>query len=205
MGSYLVCVTGASGSVYGLRVLSALSAGGHEVHALFSAWGARVTLAETGEGAASWLDRAGIPASRRHDPADLSAAVASGSFHLDGTVVAPCSMSTLGAVASGAGANLVHRVCAVALKEGRPLVLVPRETPLSLIDLRNMSSLAEAGASIMPASPGFYHRPATVDELVDFMAGKILDRLGVAHSLCARWDGAPTGDARPGDHHGEPS
>lgn len=193
MGRFLVCVTGASGSVYGLRVLRALAGAGHETHAVFSPWGGRVTLAETGRSAEYWLDAAGVPAERRHDAADLSAAPASGSFRLDGTVVVPCSAATLGAVASGAGANLVHRACAVALKEGRPLVLVPRETPLSLIDLRNMTSLAEAGASILPACPGFYHRPASVDELVDFVAGKILDRLGVANDLCARW-GQPSGE-----------
>jgi 4-hydroxy-3-polyprenylbenzoate decarboxylase len=99
-------------------------------------------------------------------------------------------MSTLGALASGASTNLVHRAGSVALKEGRPLILVPREAPLSLVDLRNMTALAEAGATILPASPGFYHKPTTVDQLIDFVAGKILDRLGVAHRLLAPWQGS---------------
>ena len=101
-------------------------------------------------------------------------------------------MSTVGAIASGAATNLVHRAAAVALKEGRLLVLVPRETPWSLVDLRNLTSLAEAGAAVLPACPGFYHRPASMDDLVDFVAGKILDRLGVEHALFGRWGGDDT-------------
>lgn len=189
MGRYLVCVTGASGSVYGLRVLEALVGLGHEAHALFSDWGARVTLSETGTSADAWLDGLGIGPERRYKPSDLFAAPASGSFRLDGTAVVPCSMSSLGAMAGGHGLNLVHRAAAVALKEGWPLVLCPRETPLTLIDLKNMCALAEAGAVILPASPGFYHRPASIDQLVDFVAGRILDRLGVQHELCPRWAG----------------
>ncbi|MFH2114143.1 MAG: UbiX family flavin prenyltransferase [Spirochaetota bacterium] len=189
MGRYLVCVTGASGSVYGLRVASALIEAGHEVHAIFSPWGARVMLQETGEAPESWSARLGLSADRVYAPDNLAAPPSSGTFRLDGTVIVPCSMSTLGALASGAAANLVHRAGGVALKEGRPLILVPREAPLSLVDLRNMTALAEAGATILPASPGFYHKPTTVDQLVDFVAGKILDRLGLGHRLFEPWDG----------------
>lgn len=190
MGRYLVCVTGASGSIYGMRAMAALAEAGHEVHAVFSAWGARVAEEETGLSARAWLDRLGIPRSRSYAPDDLAAPPASGSWPLDGTIIIPCSASTLGAVASGAGANLVHRAAAVALKEGRPLVLVPRETPLSLVDLRNMTALAEAGAAIVPACPGFYAKPATIGDIVDFVAGKALDRLGVRLPLVKPWEGS---------------
>jgi flavin prenyltransferase len=190
MGRYLVCVTGASGSIYGLRVISSLVKAGHEVHAIFSVWGTRVMLQETGEFPEAWMDRQGLPPGRVHAPDNLAAPPSSGTFRLDGTIIVPCSMSTLGALASGAATNLVHRAGSVALKEGRPLILVPREAPLSLVDLRNMTSLAEAGATILPASPGFYHRPTTVDQLVDFVAGKILDRLGVEHLLLEPWSGS---------------
>jgi len=192
MGRYLVCVTGASGAVYGLRVIRALVEGGHEAHAIVSAWGERVVLEETGRKAAHWFSEFGLPAERVHNPADLTAPPASGTFRLDGTCIAPCSMATVGALASGSARNLVQRAGAVALKEGRTLVLATRETPLSLIDLRNLATLAEAGAAILPASPGFYHRPKTIDDLVDFVAGKVLDRLGVDHELFARWTGSPS-------------
>jgi len=202
MGRYLVCVTGASGSVYGKRTIEALAEAGHEVHAVFSTWGASVFETETGLSLDAWLDGLGFPRDRLYDPADMAAPPSSGSWRLDGTVVVPCSMSSLGAIASGATTNLVHRAAVVALKEGRRLVLAPRETPLSLVDLRNMTSLAEAGAAIVPACPGFYHRPATIDELVDFVAGKILDRLGAdcgegRDGLFERWGGGPTGRPAP--------
>ncbi|HUW71269.1 MAG TPA: UbiX family flavin prenyltransferase [bacterium] len=187
MGRYVVCVTGASGSAYGARTIEALIDAGHEVHVIFSAWGARVFETEMGLAVDSWLSNIGLPQDRVHAPDDLAAPPSSGSWQRDGTIIVPCSMSTTGAIASGATTNLVHRAAAVALKEGRPLVLVPRETPWSLIDLRNLTALAEAGAAIVPACPGFYHRPATIDDIVDFMAGKILDRLGVQHHLVDRW------------------
>lgn len=189
MGRYLICITGASGSVYGLRVANALIDTGHEVHTVFSPWGATVMLQETGETPEAWSKRQGLSPDRIHAPDNLAAPPSSGTFRLDGTVIVPCSMSTLGALASGATTNLVHRAGSVALKEGRPLILVPREAPLSLVDLRNMTFLAEAGATILPASPGFYHRPTTIDHLVDFVAGKILDRLGVEHRLFEPWNG----------------
>jgi flavin prenyltransferase len=122
-----------------------------------------------------------------HAPDDLAAAVSSGSFRLTATVIAPCSMGTVAALASGVVQNLVHRAGAVALKEGWPLVLVPRESPLSLVALRNLVALREAGAVIMPASPGFYVRPASVDDLVDQVVGRICDRIGVAAPWASRW------------------
>jgi 4-hydroxy-3-polyprenylbenzoate decarboxylase len=131
----------------------------------------------------------GIPPERIYSPDDLGAPPASGSFRVDGTVVVPCSMSSVGAIASGICLNLIHRAALTCLKEGRPLVLVPRETPFSLPDLRNLTSLAEAGAAILPASPAFYHAPQGIEDLADFIAGKILDRLAVEHDLYTRWKG----------------
>jgi len=189
MGRYLVCVTGASGSAYGVRTIEAILAAGHEVHLVLSTWGARVFETETGLTVDAWISGIGLPKDRVHAPDNLAAPPSSGSWQLDGTVIVPCSMSTIGAVASGATTNLVHRAAAVALKEGRTLVLVPRETPWSLVDLRNLTALAEAGAAILPACPGFYHHPATIDDIVNFVAGKILDRLGVGHGLFDRWEG----------------
>jgi 4-hydroxy-3-polyprenylbenzoate decarboxylase len=118
---------------------------------------------------------------------DLSAPPASGSFGAEAAVIIPCSMNTLAALAAGLAGNLVQRAGYVALKEGRPLVLVPREMPVTRIDLENMARLAEAGAVIMPAMPGFYHRPKTVGDIVDFVVAKILARLGIEHGLDVRW------------------
>ncbi|AEF82323.1 UbiX family flavin prenyltransferase [Leadbettera azotonutricia] len=187
MGKYLICITGASGSVYGIRTIKALVEGGHEVHSIVSSWGNRVMERETGKSLASWIGELGLPPERVYAPEDLAAPPASGSFRLDGTVVVPCSMSSVGAIASGLCLNLIHRSALVSLKEGRPLVLVPRETPLSLLDLRNLTVLAEAGAVILPASPAFYQVPQNIDDMVNFVAGKILDRLGIDHNLYTRW------------------
>jgi 4-hydroxy-3-polyprenylbenzoate decarboxylase len=187
LGRYLICLTGASGSIYGIRTLRALVEGGHEVHGVASLWGARITKQETGRSFGDWVKELGIPPERIYSPEDLSSPPASGSFRLDGTVVVPCSMSSIGAVASGICLNLIHRAALTCLKEGRPLVLVPRETPFSLPDLRNLTSLAEAGAVILPASPAFYYAPKGIEDMVDFIAGKILDRLSVEHDLYARW------------------
>jgi 4-hydroxy-3-polyprenylbenzoate decarboxylase len=198
MGRYLVCVTGASGAAYGKRTIEALSAAGHEVHAVFSAWGRRVLETETGLSLDAWLDGIAFPRERLYAPDDLAAPPSSGSWRLDGTVVVPCSMSSLGAIASGATTNLIHRAAAVALKEGRRLVLVPRETPLSLVDLRNLTALAEAGAAILPACPGFYHGPETIADLVDHVVGKILDRLIVGYNVVGHNVVGHNDDGSPG-------
>lgn len=189
MGKYLICITGASGSVYGIRTIKALIKGGHEVHCVVSPWGDRVIREETGKPFNSWVDELGIKAESVYAPENLGAPPASGSFGLDGTVVVPCSMSTVGAVASGVCLNLIHRAALISLKEGRPLILAFRETPLSLPDLRNLTALAEAGAAILPAAPAFYHAPQNIDDLIDFIAGKILDRLSVKHNLYTQWRG----------------
>ena len=121
---------------------------------------------------------------------NMAARPSSGSHPQEGMVVVPCSMGTLGAIASGAGTNLIHRAADVTLKEGRRLILVPRETPYNAIHLENMLRLARAGAHIIPASPGFYHRPRTIESLVDHLVFRILDHLGVPHSQATRWQGA---------------
>jgi flavin prenyltransferase len=183
---YLICVTGASGAVYGLRLLRALALrDGAELHLVASHWGRRVILEETGSPLEAHLE--GMGPVRVHDPDDLSASVASGSFRLSAAAIVPCSLGTVGALASGVVTNLVHRAGAVALKEGWPLVLVPRESPLSLVALRGLAALREAGAVILPACPGFYGRPSTVDELVDGVVERICDSMGAALPGARRW------------------
>ena len=189
MAKYLVCITGASGSVYGIRTMKALISAGHEVHGIVSNWGAKTMEEETGKSFASWSAELGLPAENVYAPENMGALPASGSFSLDGTVIAPCSVSSIGAIASGISLNLIHRCAQVALKEGRPLVIAPRETPLSLPVLRNLCTLAEAGAAILPACPAFYHAPQSMDDLIDFVVGKILDRLSVARNFGALWRG----------------
>ena len=194
MARYLVCMTGASGAIYGIRLLQVLASGdgpcpGAELHLVATKWAERVVLEETGSPMASHVAAIGDRRIMTHDPEDLAAPVSSGSFTLDATVVVPCSMGTAGAVASGLSANLVQRAGAVALKEGWPLILVPRETPLSLISLRSLVTLKEAGAVILPASPGFYTRPSGIDDLVDQIVSRIVDHLGLAMPGAKRWEG----------------
>jgi 4-hydroxy-3-polyprenylbenzoate decarboxylase len=194
MDRYLVCMTGASGAAYGLRLLGALAspAGpcpGAELHLVASAWARRVVLEETGKALEAQLDALGPDRIEVHGAGDLAAPVASGSFRLRASFVVPCSMGTAGAIAAGLSANLIQRAGAVALKEGWPLVLVPRESPLSLPALRALVALKEAGAVILPASPGFYSRPASVDELVDQLVARILDSVGLELPGAKRWEG----------------
>ncbi|MCX7775524.1 MAG: UbiX family flavin prenyltransferase [Rectinemataceae bacterium] len=191
----LVCITGASGALYPLRLIAALTARGVALHVIATPWGGRVILEETARPLGYWLNRLryhGGPGGSAalvtlHASDDFSSPLASGSFRLSGTVVAPCSMGTMGALASGTCTTLVHRAGAVALKEGWPLILVPREAPLSLIALRSMTTLKEAGAVIMPASPSFYSRPATIEALVDTVVHRVLDHLGLEAPTTSRW------------------
>ncbi|MCX8013274.1 MAG: UbiX family flavin prenyltransferase [Rectinema sp.] len=192
---YLVCITGASGAIYSIRLLSALASSGAVLHVVASQWGARVVIEETGRPLGYWLGKLrfqggphGTPALiTMHDSADFSAPVASGSFRLNGTVIAPCSIGTMGALAAGTTTNLIHRAGAVALKEGWPLILVPRETPLSLISIRSLETLRQAGAVIMPACPSFYSRPKSLEALADTVVHRILDHLGVSDPNINRW------------------
>jgi flavin prenyltransferase len=182
-------VTGASGAPYAVRLLRALNESGTPVRLLVSGYGWRLLAEEAGIADADAL-RAATGDWRRvqlFDALDRGATPASGSAPSRGMVVCPCSMGTLASIAAGVSRNLVERAADVALKERRPLILVPRETPLSLIHLRNMTRVTEAGATVLPAAPGFYHRPREIGDLVDFVAARILDHLDVPHALGRRW------------------
>jgi 4-hydroxy-3-polyprenylbenzoate decarboxylase len=182
-------ITGASGAIYGRRILQALCKAGADVWLCISDNARPIIRAELGIALAEKPDLkkfANVKA-RYLAPSDLHAPPASGSFPADGMVIAPCSMSTLGAIASGHGTNLIHRAADVTLKERRPLVLVARETPLSAIHLENMLRLAHAGATVLPACPAFYHGARTIDDLVDFVVSRALDALGIKNSLIRRW------------------
>ncbi|MDI9619220.1 MAG: UbiX family flavin prenyltransferase [Candidatus Nezhaarchaeota archaeon] len=179
----VVAITGASGAVYGVRLLEALGGSGVETHLVLSGWAEKTLQLELG----LTLEEVKRLATFTHSCSDLSAPIASGSCRFDGMVIAPCSMKTLSAIAHGYADNLITRAADVALKERRRLILVPRETPLSAVHLRNMLALAEAGAVILPPAPAFYIKPRTVDDLVNYVVGKILDHLGVEHNLYKRW------------------
>ncbi len=196
MGRYTVIVTGASGSAYGMRAVEQLLVGGHEVTLLMTDAGREVTAFELGfdlpledpvDELLRFLEITGTVSLRVACCHDLFDPLASGSHPSDGTLVAPASMGFCAAVAAGTSTNLPERVADVTLKERRPLVMVVRETPLSLIHLRNLTTLAESGASIIPACPAFYHRPVTIDDQVNYVVGKALDVLGVEHGLLKRW------------------
>ncbi|HEX8317885.1 flavin prenyltransferase UbiX [Longimicrobium sp.] len=182
-------ITGASGAPYAVRVLRALNEAAVPVRLIVSSYGLRLLKEESGIDGVDGLRAATGDWSRVefYDSLDRGATPASGSAPSRGMLVCPCSMGTLASIAAGTSRNLVERAADVALKERRPLILVPRETPLSLIHLENMARLTRAGATIMPAAPGFYHRPRSIDDLVDFVAARILDHLGVEHTVGRRW------------------
>ena len=196
MKVYTVVITGASGSVYGLRTVEQLLLSGAAVTLIATEAGAEVCAFETGfslpgpdheERLLEYLEVDGDARLRIASDDDGFDAIASGSRRVDGMVVAPASMGFCGAVASGLGATLAQRAADVMLKERRDLIVVPRETPLSLIHLRNLTTLAEAGAVVLPAMPGFYNKPETLDDAVNFVVGKVLDQLGIEHALYRRW------------------
>jgi len=187
-------ITGASGAPYAARLLESLAAADCEIGVCASRAGIEVLATELygdarlapDETLQRLLEHAGGTATL-YDPQDWRAPYASGSAKVDAYVICPCSMGTLGTIASGAMQNLIHRAASVALKEERKLVLVPRETPLSAIHLENMLTLKRAGATILFAAPGFYHGAETVDDLVDFVVGRCLDLLGLENALVKRW------------------
>src|SRR3982751_2676887 len=197
--SFTIGITGASGAIYATRTMAALLERGHHLEVIVSDYGRRLLRDELGDRAA--LDRlfeylASIYGEQVrngtytiHSNKDLGAKVASGSQDCEGMVVVPCSMKSLAGIANGLSRNLVERAADVMLKERRTLIVVPRETPMSLPQLRNMVLCAEAGAMIMPAMPAFYQMPKTLDHLADFMAGKILGALGFSHDLYPKWQG----------------
>ena len=177
-------VTGASGARYAVSLLEALASAGCEVGVAASGAASQVFETELGRSVEDVVSAAGARLWRADD---WNAPYASGSAQVDGYVICPCSMGTLGTIASGAMQNLIHRAASVALKEGRKLVLCPRETPLSTIHLENMLTLRRAGATILMLAPGFYHGAQTVQDLVDFVVARVLDQLGVDNSLIQRW------------------
>ncbi len=197
-GTYpvVMAVTGASGAPYAVRLLEQLLVAKQPVQLIVSGHGLRLLRTETEissiEALRIWV---GMEAWDRYvtvfDDADRGAAPASGSARNRGMVICPCSMGTVSAISQGTSRSLVERAADVALKERRTLVLVPRETPYSTIHLENMLRLTRAGAVILPASPGFYHRPTSISELVDFVVARVLDQLDVEHSLGRRWGESP--------------
>jgi 4-hydroxy-3-polyprenylbenzoate decarboxylase len=195
--SVTLALTGASGMPYGLRLLECLVAAGAHVGLVYSPAAQIVAKqecdlaipAQPREATRFFCERYGAKRDQLvvYGRDDWMAPIASGSAPSDAMAVCPCTMGTLGAIAAGLADNLIERSADVMLKERRPLVLVPRETPLSAIHLDNMARLARAGATILPPSPGFYGKPASVDDLVDFVVARVLDHLGVAHDLGPRW------------------
>jgi 4-hydroxy-3-polyprenylbenzoate decarboxylase len=195
MKKYVLAITGATGSIIGLRVLKELARGA-ELHVVISAQSFSIIHDETGtdlkastpEGVLERIRRfSGSEKVHYHDERDFEAPISSGSYRTDGMLVVPCSMKTLSGIANGYANSLVERAADVTIKEGRPLLLSPREMPFSVIHLENMLKLARLGVKIAPPVVGFYHRPAGLDEMVDFLAGKILDAMGIEHDKYNRW------------------
>ncbi len=190
----IVGITGASGVIYGIRLLEVLSGvEGVETHLIITEASELNIKYET-----DWeVAQVRALADFSHDVRNLGAPVSSGSFPVDGMIVAPCSMKTLAALANSYAENLLLRAADVTLKERRKLVLLVRETPLNLAHLRNMEQLAEMGAVILPPVPAFYHHPRTIQDIVDYTIGKVLDLFGIEHDLFARWPGALAKQAAP--------
>ena len=199
-------ITGASGAPYAARVLDGLVAAGAEVGLCASQAGGTVIAWELyrdrelpgADAVARLVAERGGGTTTAYAEDDWFSPYASGSARCDAYVVCPCSMATCGTIAASTSANLIHRAAAVALKEDRRLVVVPRETPLSVIHLENMLKLARAGAVILPPAPGFYTHPQTVDDLVDFVVARVLDQLRVPHDLVARWGAPVAAESIPG-------
>lgn len=199
MPNYVVSITGASGVVYGIRLVEQLIKNNFKVNLIISEtsfsilkeemnidwWGTEEEINKHAQGYFKTTDKNLV--CFRND--NLLASVASGSKKTDGMVIMPCSMGTLGRIANGISSNLLERTADVTLKERRPLIIVPRETPLNMIHLQNMLTLSKMGTHIVPAVPAFYHQPKTIDDLINFVVGKVLDLIGVEHDNFHRWDG----------------
>jgi len=195
-GDLVLALTGASGAAYGVRLLEVLLGAGRTVHLTLSPAAVQVLEQELDRRVrldrfdlAAFLGTKPPPTGRTvyHDYRDFRAGIASGSFLTAGMAVCPCSMGTAAAIAHGLSQNLIHRAADVHLKERRRLVLVPRETPLGIVQLRNLTLCAEAGAVVLPAMPALYTRPQTVQDMIDFVVGRVCDHLGVEHQLLRRW------------------
>ena len=198
MKKIIIGISGASGAIFGIRLLELLQAApAVETHVVISKWGQQTLEHETSWSAKEVRELADVA----YAAGELSAAVSSGSFRTDGMVIVPCSMRTLGCIANGYGDSLIHRAADVVLKERRRLIVVPRETPLSEIHLENMLKLARMGVTILPSDPAFYAHPKTIADLVEHTVVRILDQLGVESDLIERWDGG----MRRGDPVGQVS
>ncbi|WP_054024374.1 UbiX family flavin prenyltransferase [Bacillus sp. FJAT-28004] len=205
---WVVGITGASGSIYGIRLIEVLLQMNYEVHLVITEAGWRVLREELGwettRRTAALEQRFGdaIAESRLvfHPNADIGASIASGSYRVQGMVIVPCSMGTLASISHGISDNLMTRAADVMLKENRKLLIIPRETPLHAIHLENMLTLARLGVRIIPAMPAFYYKPQTMDEMIDFLVGKVLDNMTIEHDLYRRWGDEQNGHESP-DHH----
>jgi len=181
----IVGITGATGIIYGVRLLERLKEAGVETHLVISRWGARTLVHETSHS----REEVEALATAVYAPSDMGALIASGSFQAAGMVVVPCSAKTLGAIAHGVGDNLIHRAADVTLKEGRRLVLVVREAPLSGIHLENMLTVSRHGGVVLPPVPAFYQHPKTINDLVDHTVGRVCDQFGFEYPGIERWSG----------------
>ncbi len=181
----IIGITGATGTIYGVRLLERLRESGVETHLVISRWGARTLLHET----PYTREQVEALATVSYAPADMGESISSGSFRTDGMIIAPCSAKSLAAIAHGFGENLIHRAADVVLKEHRKLVLAVREAPLSSIHLENMLTLARMGALVMPPLPAFYNHPRTIDDIVDYTVARMLDQFGLEVRGAERWVG----------------
>ena len=179
----VIGISGASGVIYGLRTLEILRSMDVETHVILSTWGLKNIEIETGRS----LEYINSLSTKLYPNDSLAAPMSSGSFLHAGMIIVPCSMKTLASIANGHDDTLISRAAGVTLKESRRLVVVPRETPISRIHLINMLSLSDAGAVILPAMPGFYHNPSSLEDIVDQLVGKILDQFHIKHNLSKRW------------------
>jgi 4-hydroxy-3-polyprenylbenzoate decarboxylase len=183
----VVGISGSTGAIYGVRLMQVLSQMDVETHLIMSRWAEETIRVET----PFTVDQVRSWASVVHGIHDMGASISSGSFLTAGMAVVPCSMKTLAAIAHGYSEDLIHRAADVVLKERRKLVVVPRETPLSTIHLENMLTVARAGAVVAPPMPSFYHRPRTIEEIVDHLVSRVLDQFGIEHKARGRWTGMP--------------
>ncbi|EGC91089.1 UbiX family flavin prenyltransferase [Turicibacter sanguinis] len=188
MKKIVVGITGASGSIYAKRLIEELASKGYLVHVIATDKGKQVFKYELSLDLKQWIQELNQPTVKLEDNHNLFAGVASGSHGFDAVIVMPCSMGTLAEISHGLSRNLLCRAADVALKEGRKLIIVPRETPFNTIHLENMCHLSKVGATIIPAMPGFYHHPQTLEDLVNFVVGKVLSYLNINHNLFKKWE-----------------
>lgn len=179
----VIAITGASGALYGIRLIKELKKRGHELHLIISKNAKKIIEYETSYSAEEIVKEA----NEFYDEDDMECKLASGSFIYDAMVICPCSVKTMACIANGIALNLITRSAICCLKEGRKLIVVPRETPVELIILENMIKLKKAGAIILPAMPAFYHKPKKIDDMVNYIVGKILEQLGIEHGLYEKW------------------